>query len=73
MNELEQRRLDRLNAEYKQSPDYIEPVFSSRRLFWMTLLAGIGVAMVSYVLLTEPTEQPVPSSLMPQQQIISPP
>jgi len=51
MNELERRRLDRLNAEYKQSPDYIEPVFSNKRLFWMTLIAGIGVAMVSYALL----------------------
>ena len=62
MDKIQQRRLNRLNKEYKASPDYIAPVFSNRRMFLMVVLFGIGVAMVSYVLLTGPTEQSVPSA-----------
>jgi len=51
MDELKQRRLDRLNKEYETSEDYVGPVFSSKRIFWMTVALGIGVMMVSYVLL----------------------
>lgn len=51
MDRLERRRLDRLNNEYKQSPDYVEPAFSNKRIAVMTLLAGIGVLMISYALL----------------------
>jgi len=48
MDELQQRRLDRLNNEYK--PHEVDPpVFSSKRLFWIVF--GIGVMMVSYALL----------------------
>lgn len=39
MDELQQRRLDRLNKEYKASPNYIEPVFSSRRIAVMVAFA----------------------------------
>ncbi len=51
MDDLNQRRLDRLNQEYKTDPEYHEPMFSSKRLAVMTLLFGIGVVMVSYALL----------------------
>lgn len=58
MDKLERRRLDRLNKEYRVvgKSDYSmlegqEPIFNSRRLFWMTLFAGIGVAMVAWGLL----------------------
>jgi len=51
MDELERRRIDRLNKEYKQTPQYVTPVFSNKHLFWMTVVCGIGVAMVSYALL----------------------
>ena len=44
MDELQQRRLDRLNKEYKASPDYLAPVFTSRQLFWMAVLFLIGIA-----------------------------
>jgi len=51
MDELDRRRLNRLNAEYKQSPDYIEPVFSSRRLAVMAILGFVSVAIVAWSLL----------------------
>ena len=52
MDELQKRRLDRLNKEYKKSPQYIAPMFTSKQLFWMTVFFGIGVAMVSFALLS---------------------
>lgn len=51
MDELQRRRLDRLNKEYQTDRDYREPVFSSKRLFWMTFLGFVGVLMVAYGLL----------------------
>jgi len=42
---LEQRRLSELNNDHRG------PVFSSRRLFWMTVACFIGVVMVAYGLL----------------------
>jgi len=45
MDEYERRRLTRLNKEYG------DPVFSSRRLFWMTVTCFVGVAMVAWALL----------------------
>jgi len=56
MTELERRRIDRLNKEYAGMDKYDvamhrKPVFSSRRLFWMTVVCFIGVAMIAWRLL----------------------
>jgi len=51
MNELDRRRLDRLNKEYHTSAEYIGPMFSNKRIFWMGVLCLVGVAMVAYGLL----------------------
>ncbi len=51
MDDLTQRRQDRLKREYKASPDYVEPVFSSKVLFVMAVLCFWVVAIIAGVLL----------------------
>jgi len=51
MDDLDRRRLNRLNAEYKQSPDYIEPVFSSRLKFAISVFVLTIFALVTMIII----------------------